>query len=90
MNTLAPPEDSRGDHKLQPRSPHLHRRKLSANVEIQSQEKKSRIPEWPEEVKYNLWIFLSNKLRKFVTSHVYVSMTDTEISYEYECGLSYL
>lgn len=54
MNTLAPPEDSRGDYRLQPRSPHLHRRKLSANVEIQSQGKKSRIPEWPEEVRYNL------------------------------------
>lgn len=47
---LAPPE---GD-QLQSRSPHLHRRKLSTNFEIQSEERKARKPEWSEEVRSNL------------------------------------
>jgi len=54
MNTMAPPKDSRGDQLQSPLSPHLHHQKLSTNFEIQSQERKSRIPEWSEEVRSNL------------------------------------
>jgi len=61
MNKLAPPKDSKDGQLQPPLSPHLHRRKLSANFEIQSQERRSRIPEWSEEVSSNLFFYPTNK-----------------------------
>ena len=54
MNKPAPPKDSRGNQLHPPRSAHPHHRKLSANFEIQSSERTSRMPEWSDEVRPNL------------------------------------
>ncbi|XP_078379583.1 uncharacterized protein LOC144662607 isoform X2 [Oculina patagonica] len=58
---LAPPKEK--GTRLRSPSPHLHRRKLSASCEMQSEHRQARKQEWSEEEKKRLQGFLNEMLR---------------------------